>query len=110
MNGQHRPKLPACIMGALAHRRGENVRRAADALQAKLVEMLGAPCSVAICDDFSFAMVIRASLQDLDDRCRQRSIPKSTGRFVTGNIGGGRPKGTRSRGLFDAYLMGADGC
>jgi hypothetical protein len=67
MNGQHRPKLPACITGVLADRRGENVRRAADALQAKLAEMLGAPCSIAICDDFSFVMVIRESLEDVED-------------------------------------------
>lgn len=60
MKSKPRPaELPACITNALADRRGEKIRRAADNLAAMIAEMHGVPCHVRVGDDFSFALVIR---------------------------------------------------
>jgi hypothetical protein len=60
MKRHHQPsELPACITNALADRRGEKIRRAADNLAAMIAEMHGVPCHVRVGDDFSFALVIR---------------------------------------------------
>jgi hypothetical protein len=60
MKNRHQSaELPACITNALADRRGEKIRRAADNLAAMITEMHGVPCHVRVGDDFSFALVIR---------------------------------------------------
>lgn len=59
MKTHHPSELPACITNALADRRGEKIRRAADNLAAMLAELHGYPCHVRIGDDFSFVLVIR---------------------------------------------------
>jgi hypothetical protein len=56
---QRRADLPACITNALADRRGEKLRRAADALAAMVTELHGVPCHIKIGTDCSFVMVIK---------------------------------------------------
>lgn len=62
-------ELPACITNALADRRGEKIRRAADALAVMLTDLHGVPCYITIGDDCSFVMVIK----DLSDEARSGS-------------------------------------
>lgn len=56
---RRRPALPACITNALTDTRGDQIRRAAEALSAMLSEMHSVPCSVTIEEDFAFILVMR---------------------------------------------------
>ena len=61
-------ELPACITNALADRRGEKVRQAAENLASLMEGMLGVPCHVRIGEDFAFAMVIREFGKEAEGR------------------------------------------